>query len=111
MNSQKLSSLLLGLFISIVLIAPSLSSTDRTRHSGQSVAAPLPSQVADGSGPVPPLPPLPPGQLAADGSGPVPPLPPSPKPPVSYLMADGSGPVPPLPPLPPNPSSASLFPV
>jgi hypothetical protein len=88
MNSQKLSSLILGVFTTAVALSLlSASSTKHQQTNGPSVQP----QVADGSGPVPPIPPK--TALLADGSGPVPPIPPR-----TMLLADGSGPVPPIPP-------------
>lgn len=95
MYSRKLSSLVLAVFTSIVLVAPSVSSTDQPRQDRQSVAAPVRSQFADGGAPVPPYPPKSYFRpLTADGGAPVPPYP---KPPVINLTADGGAPVPPYP--------------
>ncbi len=55
MYLHKLSSLVLAAFASIVLVAPSVSSTDQPRHDGQSPAAPVQRPVADGGAPVPQL--------------------------------------------------------
>ncbi len=121
MYSRKLSSLILGVLGSIVLVVALVSSRDQPRLNRQSGAASIGSQIADGSGPVPPLPPGPSAVLQTDGSGPVPPLPPLPPgvfaadgscpvPPLPpYLMADGSGPVRPLPPPPPRSPSGIFF--
>src|SRR5216683_2456462 len=99
MHFQKLSSLVLAAFTSIVLVAPSVSPTDQPRYDRQSVSAPIHPQVADGGAPVPPVPPNPHfNGLVADGGAPVPPVPP-PIPP-SNLTADGGAPVPPVPPKP-----------
>jgi hypothetical protein len=78
MHLQKLSSLVLVVFTSIVLVAPSVTSTDQPRHRGRAVAAPAPIQphVADGGAPVPPVPPpIPNSNLTADGGAPVRPIP------------------------------------
>ena len=56
MHFQKLSSLVLVVLTSIVLVAPSVTSTDRPRHDGRAVAVPNQPQVADGGAPVPPVP-------------------------------------------------------
>jgi hypothetical protein len=98
MNSQKLSSLILGVFTTAVALSLLFaSSTNHQQTNGASVQP----QVADGSGPVPP-PIQPQNVLLADGSGPVPP----PVAPRNVLLADGSGPVPP--PVAPQPSFNSL---
>jgi hypothetical protein len=87
MNSQKLSSLILGVFTTAVALSLLLvSSKNHQQTKGGSVR----SEVADGSGPVPP-PVHPLNVLLADGSGPVPP----PVHSLNVLLADGSGPVPP----------------
>ena len=118
MNSQKLSRFILGVFTTAV--ASSLLFASPTNHQ-QTNAACVQSQIADGSGPVPPpvqlqnvlladgsgpVPPPPPVQiknvLLADGSGPVPPPPPVQI--KNVLLADGSGPVPPPPPVQPYPA-------
>ncbi|SRR6266849_4421394 len=96
MHFQKLSSLVLVVLTSIVLVAPSVTSTDRPRHDGRAVAVPNQPQVADGGAPVPPVPPIKqPNALVADGGAPVPPVPPPI--PNSNLTADGGAPVPPVP--------------
>jgi hypothetical protein len=96
MHFQKLSSLVLAVFASVVLVAPSVSSTDQPRHDGQSLAAggapvpPVPhfkqhkTLVADGGAPVPPVPPIVPSNLVVDGGAPVPPVA---KPPVTTFIA------------------------
>ena len=76
MYIQKLSSLVLAAFASIVLVAPSVSSTDQPRHDEQSPAAPVQRPVADGGAPVPPVPHFKQHKtLVADGGAPVPPVP------------------------------------
>jgi len=121
MHFQKLSSLVLAAFASIVLVAPSVSSTNQPRHDGQSLAAPIQRPVADGGAPVPPVPHFKQDKmLVADGGAPVPPVPPpipnsnltadggAPVPPVPHnsfiktLVADGGAPVPPVPPIRPS---------
>jgi hypothetical protein len=95
MYSQKLSTLLLAVFASIVLVVSSVSSTDQPRHDDDSLVAPIQPQVADGGAPVPPYPPKSHFRaLIADGGAPVPPYP---KPRVINLTADGGAPVPPYP--------------
>jgi len=95
MYSQKVISLVLVVFASIVLVAPSVSATDQPRHDGQSLPALVTPQVADGGAPVPPYPhKLYSKALIADGGAPVPPYP---KPRVINLMADGGARVPPYP--------------
>src|ERR1700682_1281306 len=87
MNSQKLSRLILGVFTTAVAL--SLLSACSIDH-GQIKGASVQSQVADGSGRVPPPVQLQ-NVLLAEGAGPVPP-------PVqlqNMLLADGAGPVPP----------------
>ena len=105
MYSRKLIGLLFGLFVSIVLVLPSVSLKHQPGSHGQSVTVPVRHLTADGGGPVPPYPP-PPSVLVVDGGGPVPPYP-LPVPPgsgnaQSTLLADGGGPVPPYPPKPPS---------
>src|SRR5258708_27919675 len=96
MYSRKLSSLVLAVFTSIVLVAPSVSPTDQPRHDRQSVSAPIHPQVADGGAPVLPVPPNPDfNGLVADGGAPVPPVPTTIPP--ANLTADGGAPAPPLP--------------
>jgi len=96
MYIQKLSSLVLAAFASIVLVAPSVSSTDQPRHDGQSLAAPVQRAVADGGAPVPPVPHFKQHKtLVADGGAPVPPVPH--KVSLNTFIADGGAPVPPVP--------------
>ena len=68
MNSQKLFSLILGVFTAAGAL--SLSSARSTNH--QQIKGASVQEVADGSGPVPP-PIQPRSVLLADGSGPIPP--------------------------------------
>jgi hypothetical protein len=94
MHFQKLSSLVLAVFASVVLVAPSVSSTDQPRHDGQSLAAPVQHPVADGGTPVPPVPHFKQHKtFVADGGAPVPPVPPIVP---SNLVVDGGAPVPPV---------------
>jgi len=101
MFSRKLIGLLFGLFVSIVLVLPSVSLKHQPRSHGQSVTVPVRHLTADGGGPVPPYPPPPPSVLVVEGGDPVP-LPPGSGNAQSTLLADGGGPVPPYPPKPPS---------
>ncbi len=119
MYSQKLSSLGLAVVASIVLVAPSLTSTRHQRADHQCTGTSSKTWVADGTAPVPPYPPRPQkssansgSTLVADGTAPVPPYPPPPpkrngsansQP---RLMTDGTAPVPPYP---PKPTSAKFL--
>jgi hypothetical protein len=69
MNSKKVSSFILG--VCTTAVASSLLLTSSAKHH-QTTATPIQSQIADGSGPVPP-PVQSENMLLADGSGPVPP--------------------------------------
>src|SRR6202040_3816981 len=109
MNSQKLSSLILGVFTMAVassLLFASATNHQQTNASVQSEMADVHSQnvlLADGSRPVPPPPQVQlQNVLLADGSRPVPPPPPVQL--QNVLLADGSRPVPPPPPVQPNPA-------
>jgi len=94
MHVQKLSGLVLVVFTSIVLAAPSVSSTDQPWHEGQSVAAQIQPKVAGGGAPVSPVPHIrQPDALVADGGAPVPPVPP----PIPNLTVDGGAPLRPVP--------------
>ena len=96
MYLQKLSSLVLAAFALIVLVAPSVSSTDQPWHDGQSLAAPVQRPVADGGAPVPPVPHFKQHKtVVADGGAPVPPVPH--KVSLNTFVADGGAPVPPVP--------------
>jgi len=105
MYSRKLSSLVLAVFASITLSAPSLSSTDQVRRDQQSNGTSAQPWVADGGAPVPPYPQPPASDrprstMVADGGAPVPPYPQPPRSPKPQLtlLADGGAPVPPYPP-------------
>src|SRR5882762_6392511 len=86
MNSKKVSSFILGVFPTAIEKTLLLASS--AKHH-QTTATSVQSQIADGSGPVPP-PVQSENMLLADGSGPVPP----PVQSENVLLADGSGPVP-----------------
>src|SRR5437868_3867551 len=87
MNSKKAYSFILGVFTTAV--ASSLLFVSSAKHH-QTTATSVQSQIADGSGPVPP-PVQSENVLLVDGSGPVPP----PLQSENVLLVDGSGPVPP----------------
>jgi hypothetical protein len=97
MYFRNLSSLVLTVFGTIVLLVPSVSSTEQPWQGRQVVAPAFQPQVAHGGSAVPAVPPnLHFNSFVASGGAPVPPVPPPILPP--GLIANGGTTVPPVPP-------------